>query len=148
MVFFPLVSFDNLCIYSGTVNGVLSRIGLFHSLSLAETKVSQHKDQANAITESALRAVKVVQAFDLIERLCSVQRLHLERASKLGICKAVVSALELGAVYFTVYAANGLAFFTGSQMAASGALGDNSGTIYAVVFLIVDASFVVGPFAP
>jgi ATP-binding cassette subfamily B (MDR/TAP) protein 1 len=46
------------------------------------------------------------------------------------------------------YAANALAFWQGSQNVADG-LSGNSGTVYAIVFLILDASFVIassGPF--
>jgi ABC-type multidrug transport system fused ATPase/permease subunit len=62
--------------------------------------------------------------------------------------KAIVAAIELGGTFFTAYAANALAFYVGSRMAASGDLKGDAGTIYAVVFLILDASFVVGQFAP
>lgn len=103
-------------------------------------------EKANAIVESALRSVKIVQAFEMIDRMCTTHHEHLQTSSKIGVRKAVVAALELGGAYFTAYAANGLAFYVGSQMAESD--GGNAGTIYAVVFLILDASFVVGAFAP
>ena len=90
----------------------------------------------------------MVQAFDMIEQMCSTHGQYLAQSGKDGFRKAVVSALELGGAYFTAYAANGLAFFIGSHMAASGEAGGDPGTIYAVVFLIIDASFVVGQFAP
>ena len=46
------------------------------------------------------------------------------------------------------YAANALAFWQGSQQLASGSSGGSAGTVYAVVFLILDASFVIGQFGP
>lgn len=48
------------------------------------------------------------------------------------------------------YAANALAFWEGSQQIASGLFtgSDGAGTVYTVVFLILDASFVVGSFGP
>lgn len=110
--------------------------------------VSEHTQYANAIAESALRAVKVLQAFDMMHKICNTHQIHLSESSKVGLRKAVVTALQLGGTFFTAYAANALAFYVGSHMAASGGSQGDSGTIYAVVFLILDAAFVVGQFAP
>ena len=109
-------------------------------------RLAECNEQANALVESALRSVKIVQAFDMIDRMCKSHHERLYVSSKVGVRKAIVAALELGGAYFTAYAANGLAFYVGSQMADAD--GGNAGTIYAVVFLILDASFVVGQFAP
>lgn len=48
------------------------------------------------------------------------------------------------------YAANALAFWEGSQQIAKGLFtsSEGAGTVYTVVFLILDASFVVGQFGP
>ena len=118
------------------------------SVSKLTRKISRHTEQSSAIVESALRSVKVAQAFDMIDQICDTHRLHLDESTKLGVRKAIVSATELGSTFFIAYAANALAFFIGSQMAASGEANGDAGTIYAVVFLILDASFVVGQFAP
>lgn len=112
------------------------------------TSVSKHSEQANAIAESSLRAVRVLQAFDIMDRICGSHQAHLKRSSRAGLRKAIVAGLQFGTVFFTAYAANSLAFYVGSHMAASGDSRGNAGTIYAVVFLILDASFVVGQFAP
>ena len=110
--------------------------------------VSRHTEAANAIVESSLRAVRVLQAFDMMERICNSHRYYLNEASAVGLRKAIVAAMELGGTFFTAYGANALAFYVGSRMAASGDSKGDAGTIYAVVFLILDASFVVGQFAP
>ena len=109
-------------------------------------KLAEYNEQANAVVESALRSVKIVQAFNMVDRMCGSHHDRLQVSSRVGVRKAIVAALELGGAYFTAYAANGLAFYVGSQMADAD--GGNAGTIYAVVFLILDASFVVGQFAP
>lgn len=109
-------------------------------------RLAECNEQANAIVESALRSVKIVQAFNMIDRMCATHHERLQASSRVGVRKAIIAALELGGAYFTAYAANGLAFYVGSQMADVD--GGNAGTIYAVVFLILDASFVVGQFAP
>lgn len=48
------------------------------------------------------------------------------------------------------YAANALAFWKGSRIIASGGFdaSQGAGTVYTVVFLILDASFVIGQFGP
>jgi ABC-type multidrug transport system fused ATPase/permease subunit len=109
---------------------------------------SQHAEYANAILESALRAVRLVQAFDMMTRICGSHRTHLKQSSAVGLRKAIVAGAQFGMTYFTAYAANALAFYVGSRMAASRDSNTDTGTIYAVVFLILDSSFVVGQFAP
>lgn len=116
------------------------------STSRLTRRLAECNVRANAVVESALRSVKIVQAFDMMDRMCNSHHERLDRSSVVGVRKAIVAALELGGAYFTAYAANGLAFYIGSQMADAD--GGNAGTIYAVVFLILDASFVVGQFAP
>lgn len=113
------------------------------------TKLANNQtEKANATALSALRAIQVVQAYGMIEQVSKSHRGHLDESSRVGLKKAIASALELGGAYFIAYSANGLAFYMGSKMAAAGEEGGSSGTIYAVVFLILDASFVVGQFAP
>lgn len=106
--------------------------------------VSTRNEQANDIVESALGAVKIVQAFDMIGGLCERHLEFLDESIKTSTRKAVFTALQAGSVYFIAYSANALAFYLGSRIADGG----NAGTVYAVVFLILDASFVVGQFAP
>lgn len=117
-------------------------------ISRYTSQITKCTERANATTFGALRGVQIVQAYSLIENICRSHREQLDTSSRLAVRKAIASALELGGAYFVAYAANGLAFYVGSRMAALDAAGGTSGTIYAVVFLILDASFVVGQFAP
>ncbi|KAF2190907.1 P-loop containing nucleoside triphosphate hydrolase protein [Zopfia rhizophila CBS 207.26] len=90
------------------------------------------EEAANA-AESAFRAVQVVQTFAL----------------RVGIKKTIVAAFMLGSVYFVAYAANALAFWYGNRLREGpGHQPTEASTIYAVVFLILDASSVVGQFGP
>lgn len=120
----------------------------FWLLSPAVSKYSslanKRNEQANDIVESALGAVKVVQAFDMISGLCERHLEFLNDSIKTSTKKAIFTALQAGSVYFIAYSANALAFYLGSRIADGG----SAGTVYAVVFLILDASFVVGQFAP
>jgi ABC-type multidrug transport system fused ATPase/permease subunit len=105
---------------------------------------SEKNDQANDIAESALGAVKIVQAFDMMGVLCAKHLDFLSAATKTNTRKAGLAALQAASIYFIAYATNALAFYVGSRRAEGG----NAGTVYAVILLILDASFVVGQFAP
>jgi ATP-binding cassette subfamily B (MDR/TAP) protein 1 len=104
-----------------------------------------YTEKAASVAESAIRAVQIVQAFGLFERLSEEHVRHLRRALRVGVRKSFAGALMLGSVYFVAYATNALAFWYGDRLRDGSA---EAGTIYAVVFLILDASFVVGSFGP
>lgn len=104
-----------------------------------------YTEKASSIAESAIRAVQIVQAFGLSERLGEEHVSYLRSALRIGIKKSFAGALMLGSVYFVAYATNAMAFWYGDRLRNGSA---EAGTIYAVVFLILDASFVVGSFGP
>lgn len=108
-------------------------------------QASAYTEKAAFLAESAIRAVQIVQAFGLQEKLGEEHVHHLRAALRAGIKKSVAGAVMLGSVYFVAYAANALAFWYGDRLRDGSA---EAGTIYAVVFLILDASFVVGRFGP
>lgn len=80
----------------------------------------------------------------MINQLCRDHVTFMHESTHASIKKAVFAALQAASVYFIAYSANALAFYLGSRETSGG----NAGTVYAVVFLILDASFVVGQFAP
>ncbi|KAF2632434.1 leptomycin B resistance protein pmd1 [Macroventuria anomochaeta] len=108
-------------------------------------QASAYTEKAASLAESAIRAVQIVQAFGLQEKLSEEHVHHLRAALRAGIKKSTAGAVMLGSVYFVAYAANALAFWYGDHLRNGSA---EAGTIYAVVFLILDASFVVGRFGP
>lgn len=118
-----------------------SRIGKYSK------KASEYAEHAARIAEGSIHAVKVVQAFGMADRLTAEHYRLLKLSARFALRKALSSAVMLGCVYFVAYAANALAFWEGSRLAAAAGSG-NAGTIYAVVFLILDAAFVVGQFGP
>lgn len=122
----------------------LAFVVLSPAISKASRAASEENEKGNDIVESALSAVRVVQAFDMIGELCQRHLDYLSTGTRANVRKATLAALQSGLVYFIAYSANALAFYLGSRIASSG----NAGTVYAVVFLILDASFVVGQFAP
>ncbi|KAG9518990.1 multidrug resistance-like protein, partial [Aureobasidium melanogenum] len=128
---------------------IMSLIVVIGSSRVAKyTKAAaQYSEAAGRIAESAIHAVKVVQAFGMADNLSKEHYRLLKLSARYAIRKSISAALMLGMVYFTAYSANALAFWEGSRLAAESGT-DNAGTVYAVVFLIIDASFVVGQFGP
>lgn len=106
-------------------------------------------EEAANLAESAIKGVQVVQAFGVLEKVTEDHLCILRRAVQAGIRKSIAGAVMLGSVYFVAYAANALAFWQGRRLynSVDDATG-GAGTIYAVVFLILDASFVLGQFGP
>jgi len=118
------------------------------NVSRLSKHAAEKNEAANGIVESALRAVKVVQAFDMMTDVCFNHTECLHGAAKASTKKAIVSATQVGCIFFIMYAVNGLAFYVGSTIASSGRDGGGAGTVFAVVFLILDSSLVVAQFAP
>ncbi|KAI9699955.1 MAG: hypothetical protein M1836_002489 [Candelina mexicana] len=110
-------------------------------------KASEYTESASSLARGAIDAVQVVQAFGALQILSEMHARLISQSVRFGIRKAIVGAAMLGGVYCVAYAANALAFWKGSRLVASGT-GGGAGTIYAVVFLILDASFVIGQFGP
>ncbi|KAF2658029.1 leptomycin B resistance protein pmd1 [Lophiostoma macrostomum CBS 122681] len=119
------------------------------AVTIFSKQATMFTDKAAALAESAIRAVQVVQAFGISEQLAQEHLEYLRRSLRAGIKKSTVGASMLGSVWFVAYSANALAFWYGNQLRlASENPSGEAGTIYAVVFLILDASFVVGQIGP
>ncbi|KAK5697899.1 hypothetical protein LTR97_006858 [Elasticomyces elasticus] len=127
---------------------VIVTTGTRHYGSIYSKQTASHGEAASSIVENALRSAKVVQAFGMMDALCSRHSEALDRKVSASVRKAIVAAVQVGCIYFIAYSVNGLAFYVGSRMAVAGEAGGNAGTIFAVVFLILDASLVVAQFAP
>ncbi|KAK7516648.1 leptomycin B resistance protein pmd1 [Phyllosticta citriasiana] len=113
-----------------------------------QKKAADISEKAAAIAESSIKAVQVVQAFGIADTLADEYLKLLRSAVSVGVRKSIAGAVMLGSVYFTAYSANALAFWEGTRLQEQRGEGGQAGTIYAVVFLILDAAFVVGQFGP
>ncbi|KAF2457980.1 leptomycin B resistance protein pmd1 [Lineolata rhizophorae] len=120
------------------------------TVSRLSNKVADCTEKAGAIAESAISGVRVVQAFGISDRLAADHLRLLRSAVRIGVRKSIAGGVMLGCIYFVAYAANALAFWQGYNMQKSSPESGSggAGTVYAVVFLILDASFVVGQFGP
>lgn len=108
---------------------------------------------AASIASEALEHVEVVQAFGAAPRLVASFASHMARARDASVSKAAFAAVQTGALYFVSYCANALAFWQGSILIAAVFEGSSSsnasvGSIYSIVFLLVDACVMLGGIAP
>lgn len=117
-------------------------------VATAQKNTSTHLSHASSLAAEALNNLPVVQAFGSQPRLSNIYQSHLELARKQGTLKALAAACVLGSLFFVGYSANALAFFSGSNLIASSANPSTVGSVYTVIFLLLDASFIVGQIAP
>ncbi|KAL8878011.1 MAG: hypothetical protein Q9198_004092 [Flavoplaca austrocitrina] len=113
------------------------------------SRVSEHVGAATAIASECLSNVALVQAFGASPRLEEKFTIKLQKAQKDGLKKAFAAAAQFGTLFFIAYSANALAFWQGAQTIASGSdSGITAGAVYTVIFLLVDASFIISQVAP
>lgn len=127
--------------------GIVSIVGS-RFVANAQKNTSTHLSHAASLAAEALNNLPVVQAFGAQKRLSNIYQSHLERARRQGTLKALAAACVLGALFFVGYSANALAFFSGSNLIASSGNPGTVGSVYTVIFLLLDASFIVGQIAP
>lgn len=115
-------------------------------------RVGESLSAASALAGECLSNISIVQAFGAAGRLEDKFALSTSEASKNGIRKAAVSAVQAGFLYFLAYAGNALAFWQGSVFIAENAEGNGNGTtvgsIYTVIMILVDACVMLGNMAP
>ncbi|KAF2717078.1 multidrug resistance-like protein [Polychaeton citri CBS 116435] len=108
-------------------------------------RAADPNERAAGLLESAIRGVKMVQAFSINATMVEQHASHLRIGAAEEARRSLVSAGQLGIIYFTAYAINALAYYVGSQMVN---LSGGAGTVYAVILLVLDGSMVVGQFVP
>ncbi|KAI0405673.1 P-loop containing nucleoside triphosphate hydrolase protein [Xylaria palmicola] len=123
-----------------------------HFVGKYATLASKHVAAASSIALESLSNVMVVHAFRANERLEAKFAAELVSARKEGIKKAVAVAIQSGTLYFIAFAACGLAYWQGSITIANVVAGRETGTsvgsIYTIIFILVDASIVISQVSP
>jgi len=125
-----------------------------HFVSRYTSRMSSHLSDASSIAAEALHNLPIVQAFQAQAPLGQLFHTHLVLVRRSGMYRALSAATMLGCLFFVAYAANALAFHSGSRMVSDRIRtdGDNAantvGHVYTVIFLLLDASFVVGQISP
>ncbi|KAI9742127.1 MAG: hypothetical protein M1834_000517 [Cirrosporium novae-zelandiae] len=115
-------------------------------------RTTDHIAAATSIASESLVNMKIVHAFGAKSRLETLYAQRLSQGLRDALKKAFASAAQLGTMFFIGYSANALAFWEGSRMIAENVGGNSSnpsvGSIYTVIFLLVDASFIISQIAP
>ncbi|KAL8681982.1 MAG: hypothetical protein Q9186_001924 [Xanthomendoza sp. 1 TL-2023] len=113
------------------------------------SRMSKQIGAATSIASECLSDVALVQAFGAGPRLEAKFAIKLHKAQRDGLKKAVAAATQFGFLFFIAYSANALAFWQGALTIANGSdSGVTAGAVYTVIFLLVDASFIISQVAP
>ncbi|KAK2855658.1 ABC multidrug transporter mdr4 [Arthroderma sp. PD_2] len=130
----------------------LMAFGGGHYIKKYSNRISTHVNAATSIASSSLSHMSIVHAFNANSRLETLFAHHLTSARMDSLKKAITHSIQFGMLYFVAYASNALAFWQGSRMIADLAEGKPSkvsvGAVYTVIFVLLDASFVLSQMAP
>lgn len=113
--------------------------------------VQEQLAHAMGIANELLSNLSIVQAFGAQMPLGVLYGRHLQKAQRSGILRAIAAGVMLGCLFFVGYSANALAFYSGSRIVIDGLKDGQTqkvGAVYTVVFLLIDASFVIGQISP
>lgn len=123
-----------------------------HFIKKYASRITANINAATSIASSSLSHLTLVHAFNANDRLEQRFATYLSRSSMDALKKAGTHATQLGFLYFVAYSANALAFWEGSQMISNSVAHDNSGisvgAVYTVIFVLIDASFILSQVAP
>ncbi|KAF5024642.1 hypothetical protein F66182_3264 [Fusarium sp. NRRL 66182] len=116
------------------------------------TRINTHVDAATTIASSSLSHLPLVYAFTAGDRLIKMFSHHLLASRRDALKKAGTHAVQLGLLYFIAYSSNALAFWAGSREIAQSVESDQGGVsvgaVYTVIFVLIDASFILSQVAP
>ncbi|KAI0431410.1 multidrug/pheromone exporter, ABC superfamily [Xylaria sp. FL1042] len=123
-----------------------------HYVGKYATRASEHIASASSIALESLSNVMVVHAFRANDRLEAKFAAQLKSAKREGIKKSVAVAIQSGLLYFIAFAASGLAYWQGSiiiaDVVAGRVEGTSVGSIYTIIFILIDASIVISQVSP
>lgn len=123
-----------------------------HYIKKFAGKLSDAANSATSIASSSLSHLMLVHAFNANDRLEKRFASYLAGARMDALKKAVTHAWQLGFLYFVAYSSNALAFWEGAQMISDSVAGNGSGvsvgSVYTVIFVLIDASFILSQVAP
>ncbi|RAQ71788.1 multidrug resistance protein 1 [Aspergillus flavus] len=130
---------------------VMSLVG-GHYIKKFAGRITENIGSATSIASSSLSHLTLVHAFNANDRLESRFASYLSATHMDALKKACTHAAQLGFLYFVAYSANALAFWEGAQMISHSVANENSGVsvgaVYTVIFVLIDASFILSQVAP
>nr|XP_044991577.1 ATP-binding cassette sub-family B member 5 [Jaculus jaculus] len=116
-------------------------------ISLTSKELSAYS-KAGAVAEEVLSSIRTVIAFGAQEKEIQRYTQNLKDARDVGIKKAIVSKMSIGAVYLFMNGTYGLAFWYGTSLILNGEPGYSIGTILAVFFSVIHSSYCLGSAIP
>ncbi|EPS25422.1 hypothetical protein PDE_00355 [Penicillium oxalicum 114-2] len=123
-----------------------------HYIKKYASQIDEHVGAATSIASSSLSHLPLVHAFNSNDRLEKLYASYLSGSRMPAFKKAGTHAAQLGLLYFIAYAANALSFWEGSRLIAdaveNGGNGTSVGAVYTVIFVLIDASFILSQVAP
>lgn len=135
--------------------GIIPALGLvivFGSANVAKTSrlASESTAAASKVAEEALTNISTVQAYGAEGYMLKQHESRLKASVRAGVKKAVWGGLMHGGAFLIAYAAYALAFWEGANLVDSGRLAtdEGAGTVFTIIFLILDSSLVVGRVTP
>ncbi|KAK6529548.1 hypothetical protein TWF281_008718 [Arthrobotrys megalospora] len=120
---------------------ICERLNRRFTKHLAETTT-----RASEMLSDVVRMITVIQSFGLSGLFRDRNREVLESGRYYGVRRSFIIAARLGFLFFLAYGVNSLAFWYGIRQVKSNAT--DAGTIYTIIFLMLDASFIISQFGP
>ncbi|XP_039235602.1 ATP-dependent translocase ABCB1 isoform X3 [Pipra filicauda] len=102
--------------------------------------------KAGAVAEEVLAAIRTVIAFGGQEKEIKRYHKNLEDAKRIGIRKAIIANISMGAAYLLVYASYALAFWYGTTLVLTDDY--TIGQVLTVFFSVLIGAFSIGQTAP
>ncbi|KAL2272912.1 hypothetical protein FJTKL_05731 [Diaporthe vaccinii] len=116
-------------------------------------RVTEGTTKATAIGSESLAHMRLIKVFGAASRIESIYTSHLRSIQGAAVGKFLTASVQMGLLYFIAYCASAVAMWQGGlQIAESAATGGGNGitvgNVYTVIFVLVDASFIISLVAP
>jgi len=97
--------------------------------------------------------MRIVEAFGAKKRLLEIFTSRVSKGQVDGLKRSIVTASQFGLIIFISLSANSIAFYQGSRDIAEAhenhsSEGLSAGSVYTVIFLLVDVSFIISQISP
>ncbi|CAN8101243.1 unnamed protein product [Discula destructiva] len=116
-------------------------------------RVAEGTGKATALASESLSHMRLIKVFGAQGRIESIFVNHLQSTRGAAVGKFFTASIQMGMLYFIAYCASALAMWYGGRqiaesVATNGANGITVGHVYTVIFVLVDASFIISQVAP
>lgn len=106
-----------------------------------------YEGTAHATAEQSINGIATVQTLGIMDKMVRLYSTQLQKRQIWETRKSIWTASMLGTIFFVTYGANALAYFLAGRPNSSSDQ-TSAGTIFALVTLVIDASFVIAQVGP